>query len=51
MITIFPTYVYGDDPLWDHVSPFGVFWQEETPQISREVICNETLSQNYPCPI
>ncbi len=38
------TYLFGENELlWGPVCPFGVF--------SWEVICNETLLQNYPCPI
>ncbi len=53
MITIFPTfYLYGENELlWGPVCPFGIFSQEKTPQVSRELIRNETLLQNCPCPI
>ncbi len=53
MITIFLTsYLYGENELlWDLVHPFGAFLQEKTPSVSKELICNESLLQNYPCPI
>ncbi len=34
-----------------HVCHFEVFFREKTPPVERELICNETLLQNYPCPI
>ncbi len=46
------TYLYGENELWwGHVRPFGVFSWEKPPPVSRELICNETLLHNYPCPI
>ncbi len=51
MITIFPTYLYGENELlWGHVCILE-YIQKKTPPVSRELICNETLLQNYPCPI
>ncbi len=44
------TYLYGENELlWGPVHPFGVFLWEKT--VSRELICNEALLQNYPYPI
>ncbi len=44
------TYLYGDNELlWGPVHLFGVFLQEKTRPVSRELICNDTLLQNYPC--
>ncbi len=50
MITIFPTYLYGENELlWVPVPSFGVCLREKTPPVSREHICNQTLLQIYPC--
>ncbi len=54
MITIFPilTYLYGENELlWGPMCSFVVFSQEKTSPVSRELICNETLLQNYHCPL
>ncbi len=31
--------------LWGPLCPFGVFSQEKTPPISRELICNDTFAK------
>ncbi len=44
--------VYGENELFGGpVSPLGVFSRQKTPPVSRELICNLTLLQTFPCPI
>ncbi len=43
------TYLYGENELLCRsVHPFRVFSWEKTPPLSSELICNETVLQNYP---
>ncbi len=44
-------YLYGENELLrGPVCPFGEYSWEKLSTVSGEIICNETLLQNYHCP-